>query len=156
MSVTAETETELDLEGIRAKYRQERDKRIRDDGINQYIEVKDEFASFVADPGIDVVPDRAPVSDDVDFLIVGGGFSGLLMGALLKKAGFDNIRILDNGGDFGGTWYWNRYPGVQCDIEFVHVPAASRRPQLHAEGEILLWRGDSRLRPSNWKALQAL
>src|SRR5262249_23739350 len=123
MSKLDQLDGNIDLEEIRAKYRQERDKRIRDDGINQYIEVKDQFASFVADPEVDVVPERAAVSDDVDFVIVGGGFSGLLMAALLKKAGFDNIRILDNGGDFGGTWYWNRYPGVQCDIEsYMYLP----------------------------------
>ena len=56
-------------------------------------------------------------------LIIGGGFGGLLAAARLQKAGITNIRIIEKAGDFGGTWYWNRYPGAQCDIEsYMYLP----------------------------------
>ena len=57
---------------------------------------------------------RDPLSDTVDVVIIGGGFGGLLAGARLREAGFDDLRIIEKGGDFGGTWYWNRYPGAMC------------------------------------------
>jgi cyclohexanone monooxygenase len=63
------------------------------------------------------------VFDEVEFAIIGGGFGGLLMGARLREAGFERIRVVENGGDFGGTWYWNRYPGAMCDVEsYVYLP----------------------------------
>ncbi|MEQ1784880.1 MAG: NAD(P)/FAD-dependent oxidoreductase, partial [Hyphomonadaceae bacterium] len=66
---------------------------------------------------------RAPMFDDVDVVVVGGGFGGLLAGARLKQAGIEDVRIIEKGGDFGGTWYWNRYPGAACDIEsYVYLP----------------------------------
>ena len=59
----------------------------------------------------------------MDVAIIGGGFGGLLSGARLRQAGIRDIRIIEKGGDFGGTWYWNRYPGAQCDIEaYIYLP----------------------------------
>ena len=65
----------------------------------------------------------SPVVDDVDVVIVGGGIAGVLAGAQLRKAGVERIRIVDQAGGIGGTWYWNRYPGVMCDVEsYIYLP----------------------------------
>jgi hypothetical protein len=67
--------------------------------------------------------EREPLTDEVEVLIIGGGFGGLLAGARLREAGIDDIRMVEKGGDFGGTWYWNRYPGAACDVEsYVYLP----------------------------------
>jgi cyclohexanone monooxygenase len=116
-------ELEFDPESLRAKYREERDKRIRLDGNEQYVEVKGDFSRYIDDPYVDPGFTRAPLTDAVDVLIIGGGFGGLLAGARLREAGVQDIRIIEKGGDFGGTWYWNRYPGAQCDIEsYIYLP----------------------------------
>ncbi len=107
---------------LRAKYRYERDKRLREDGNAQYQEVADEFASYTDDPYSEWV-ERDPLNDEVQVAIIGGGFGGLLMGGRLREAGFDDIRVIEQAGDFGGTWYWNRYPGAMCDVEsYCYLP----------------------------------
>ena len=118
------TETRpFDPDALREKYRQERDKRLREDGNQQYVEVKGEFAHFVDDPYVEPGFEREPLTDDVDVVVIGGGFGGLLAGARLREAGVDDIRMIEKGGDFGGTWYWNRYPGAACDVEsYVYLP----------------------------------
>ena len=64
-----------------------------------------------------------PVSEEVDYLVVGAGYSGMLLSVRLLEAGITSIRIVDKAGDFGGTWYWNRYPGAACDIEsYIYMP----------------------------------
>ncbi len=114
---------DFDPEALRAKYRAERDKRIRADGNEQYAEVQGDFSHYVDDPYVDPGFTRAPLTDDVEVLIIGGGFGGLLAGARLREAGVQSLRIIEKGGDFGGTWYWNRYPGAQCDIEsYIYLP----------------------------------
>ena len=113
----------FDPEVLRAKYKKERDKRIRTDGNDQYVEIKGEYSYFEEDPYVTEKLDRAPLSDDTDVIIIGGGFGGLLTGAKLREQGIKDIRIIEKGGDFGGTWYWNRYPGAACDIEsYVYLP----------------------------------
>jgi len=124
--MTEETKA-LDLgfnpDELRQKYSEERVKRIRPDGNEQYIEVKGDFAHYIDDPYLDSVIEREPLADEVDIVIIGGGFGGLLAGARLREAGIEDIRIIEKGGDFGGTWYWNRYPGAACDIEsYVYLP----------------------------------
>ncbi len=122
-SNTASTELGFDPEALRAKYREERDKRLRQDGNDQYVEVKGDFSRYLDDPYVVPGLTRAPLTDAVDVLIIGGGFGGLLAGARLREAGVQSIRIVEKGGDFGGTWYWNRYPGAQCDIEsYIYLP----------------------------------
>ena len=107
---------------LRAKYRYERDKRLREDGNAQYQEVADEFSSYTDDPYTEWT-ERAPLNDEVQVAIIGGGFGGLLMGGRLREAGFDDIRVIEKAGDFGGTWYWNRYPGAMCDVEsYCYLP----------------------------------
>ena len=113
----------FDPEQLRTRYREERDKRLRPDGNDQYIEVKGDFSRYVDDPYVDPGFKRDPVNDSVDAVIIGGGFGGLLAAARLREAGVANIRVIEKAGDFGGTWYWNRYPGAQCDVEsYSYLP----------------------------------
>src|ERR1700722_8536327 len=114
---------DFDPEALREKYRQERDRRVRTDGSQQYVEVQGDFSRYIDDPYVEPGFTRAPLTDEVNVLIIGGGFGGLLAGARLREAGVNEIRIIEKGGDFGGTWYWNRYPGAQCDIEaYIYLP----------------------------------
>ncbi|MFE9067423.1 flavin-containing monooxygenase [Streptomyces violaceusniger] len=113
----------FDPDALRAKYRAERDRRIRPDGRKQYRRIAGDFDSYAQDPYVEPEFTREPLHDRVEVLIIGGGFGGLLAGARLRQAGVREIRMIEQGGDFGGTWYWNRYPGVQCDIEsYVYLP----------------------------------
>ena len=113
---------DFDPEALRRKYREERQKRLRPDGNEQYVEPKGALARYREDPYVEPV-ERAPLADEVDVVVLGGGFGGLLLGARLREAGVGRIRIVELGGDFGGTWYWNRYPGAQCDVEsYIYFP----------------------------------
>ena len=113
----------LDLDALRDRYARERDRRIaQDSGHRQYRDVEQGFAHLLDDP-YGTAPEREPLADDVDVFVVGGGFGGLLTAARLREAGVERIRIADAGSDFGGTWYWNRYPGAACDIEsYIYFP----------------------------------
>ncbi len=112
----------FDPDELKAKYLAERDRRIRPDGNDQYTEVVDEFARYDEDPYTERI-ERDPVDDEVQVVVVGGGFGGLLMGGRLKEAGFTDVRVIEKAGDFGGTWYWNRYPGAMCDVEsYCYLP----------------------------------
>jgi cyclohexanone monooxygenase len=119
---TTTTERAFDPDALREKYRRERDKRIRPDGNDQYKEMVGEYARYLDDPYVAPL-EREPLTDEVDVVIIGGGFGGLLAGARLRQAGVDDLRIIEKGGDFGGTWYWNRYPGAMCDVEsYIYLP----------------------------------
>jgi cation diffusion facilitator CzcD-associated flavoprotein CzcO len=114
---------DFDPDVLREKYRHERDKRVRDDGNDQYVEVTAEFSQYVDDPYVEPGFTRDPVFDHVEVAIIGGGFGGLLTGARLRMAGVESIRMVERAGDVGGTWYWNRYPGAMCDVEsYVYLP----------------------------------
>jgi cyclohexanone monooxygenase len=81
-----------------------------------------DFAAYLDDPYSGPVA-RPALADRVTVAVIGGGLAGLLIGARLKEAGVDDVRIVEKGGDFGGTWYWNRYPGAQCDVEsYIYLP----------------------------------
>ena len=115
------TTTEFDPQELRQKYRFERDKRLRAEGNEQYTDISD-FAEYLQDPYMDSVT-REPLFDEVEVAVIGGGFGGLLAGARLREAGIEDIRMIEKGGDFGGTWYWNRYPGAACDVEsYIYLP----------------------------------
>lgn len=118
-----QTPIDIDIDALQERYRQERAKRLREEGSKQYIELADDYAEFAEiDPHTTQV-DRDPISAEIDVAVLGGGFGGLLTAAYLKKAGVDDVRIIEMGGDFGGVWYWNRYPGIQCDNEsYCYVP----------------------------------
>ncbi len=123
----------IDKEALRAKYAAERDKRLRPDGNDQYLQLKDQLAHYLDDPYTPVV-EREPVTDHVTVAFIGGGFAGLVTGARLKEAGVDDVRIIEKGGDFGGTWYWNRYPGAQCDTaSFVYMPLLEETGHMPTE-----------------------
>jgi cyclohexanone monooxygenase len=115
---------EPDLAAVRERYGRERDKRLRDDGIDQYREASGDLARYADDdPYAASGVERDPVDEDVDVAIVGGGFSGLLAAARLTERGVTSFRIVEAGADFGGTWYWNRYPGAQCDTDaYCYLP----------------------------------
>ncbi|OLL76917.1 Cyclohexanone monooxygenase [Pseudonocardia sp. Ae168_Ps1] len=114
--------TAADMDRLRERYRTERDRRIRTDGTAQYRTATGDFGFYADDPW-SPPGDREPVHDHVDALVVGGGFGGLVAAARLREAGLERIRIVDVAGDLGGTWYWNRYPGIACDIESsIYLP----------------------------------
>jgi len=128
-----ETEPAFDPEELRRRYDEERRKRLRADGNEQYVEMTGQFAHYLEDPYVAPV-EREPLFDDVTVAIIGGGFAGLVTGARLKEAGIDDVRIVEKGGDFGGTWYWNRYPGAQCDVEsYVYLPLLEETGYLPRE-----------------------
>ncbi len=151
--MTADAAT-MDAERIRAKYREERDKRLRQDGNEQYVEMAGDFAHYLDDPYVTPGFTRAPLKDEVDVIVIGGGFGGLLAAARLKEAGVTDLRVIEKGGDFGGTWYWNRYPGAACDIEsYVYLPLLeeigampkekySRAPEILAHAQAIAERFD--------------
>src|SRR3954452_16581245 len=124
----------LDREAIRRRYLEERDKRLRADGNDQYIRLAgSEFAGYLDDPHTPFV-EREPKTDHVTVAFIGGGFAGLVTGARLKEAGVDDVRIVEKGGDFGGTWYWNRYPGAQCDTaSMVYMPLLEETGHMPSE-----------------------
>ncbi|TXL76830.1 NAD(P)/FAD-dependent oxidoreductase [Vineibacter terrae] len=123
MPTHARTPLAFDPDQLRAKYRAERDRRLRPDGDTQYVQIAGALAHYADDPYVAPGFSRAPVADSVDAVVVGGGFGGLIVAARLRAAGIGRIRIIEKGGDFGGTWYWNRYPGAACDIEsYIYMP----------------------------------
>ncbi len=129
----------LDIDALRRRYAEERDKRLRPDGTDQYVQTKGEFGYFVEDPYARPV-ERAPIERTVQALVVGGGFGGILSALQLKKAGLEDILIVEKGGGFGGTWYWNRYPGLACDMKsYVYLPLLEEvgyvPPRNYASGQ---------------------
>lgn len=114
---------ELDIPAMREKYLRERDKRIKREANEQYIETSGKWAEmYEADPYTPVTP-RAPITGETDVVILGAGYCGMMVAVQLKLAGLNNFYNVDHGGDFGGTWYWNRYPGIQCDNDaYCYMP----------------------------------
>ncbi len=126
MSTTAASDArpqpQIDKGALLAKYRAERDKRLRPDGNAQYLALKGRLAHYLDDPYTPVEP-REAKTDHMTFAFIGGGFAGLVTCARLIEARVSDVRIIEKGGDFGGTWYWNRYPGAQCDTaSLVYMP----------------------------------
>ncbi|KAF2170449.1 hypothetical protein M409DRAFT_64184 [Zasmidium cellare ATCC 36951] len=108
------------------RYREEREKRLhaRPEGSEQYRPIKGTISHYLDDPwkGIDEHV-REPFHFDATVIIVGGGFAGQLMARNLLDQGIADFRIIEKGADFGGTWYYNRYPGAQCDTEsYIYMP----------------------------------
>ncbi len=113
---------DFDPKQLKQKYVAERDRRLRKDGNDQYRPVFVDRPEMLED--FDKTPfTREPVREEVDALVVGAGMSGIMTAGALHKAGVASLRVLEAAGDFGGTWYWNRYPGAQCDTEaYVYMP----------------------------------
>ncbi|KAM0493203.1 hypothetical protein ACHAP8_009382 [Fusarium lateritium] len=113
------------------KYAEERNKRLRPEGTAQYINLADsELRKLVADPWVDyeaLARQDQPLQDgdSTKFLVVGAGINGITYAARLIEAGFSpqDIVLVDTAGGYGGTWYWNRYPGLMCDVEgYCYLP----------------------------------
>ncbi|GGO77583.1 flavin-containing monooxygenase [Nonomuraea cavernae] len=123
----------IDKDTLRRKYLEERDKRLRPDGNDQYLQITGRLAHYLDDPYTPRV-EREPKTDHVTVAFIGGGFAGLVTGARLREAGVDDVRLIEKGGDFGGTWYWNRYPGAQCDTaSFVYLPLLEETGHMPTE-----------------------
>src|ERR1700678_1688690 len=137
MTMTSERERAakpaIDKQALLAKYIAERDKRLRPEGNTQYLQLKGQLAHYLEDPYTPRA-ERAPKTDHVTFAFVGGGFAGLVTCARLVEAGVTDVRIVEKGGDFGGTWYWNRYPGAQCDTaSMVYLPLLEETGHMPTE-----------------------
>jgi len=135
--------TEYDPEAVRAKYLAERDRRLVPGRADiRDLRHDDRFARYREDP-FTPHADRDPVAEELDVVIVGGGIAGILAAVELHKAGVDHVRIVDQAGGIGGTWYWNRYPGVMCDIEsYIYLPMLEEMGYVpkdrYASGEEIL------------------
>lgn len=117
------TPDDIDIDALREKYRQEREKRLRPEGSKQYLELTGELAKFYEIDPYTAPLVRDPIREDIYVAVLGGGIAGLLAGAYLKKAGVEDVHIIEMGGDFGGVWYWNRFPGIQCDNDsYCYMP----------------------------------
>ena len=137
----------IDKQALLAKYLAERDKRLRADGNAQYLRLEGQLSHYKRDPYAEPI-NREALFDHVTFAFVGGGIAGLVTGARLVEAGVTDVRIVEKGGDFGGTWYWNRYPGAQCDTaSMVYMPL------LEETGHMPI--GEIRARPRNSRAVPA-
>ena len=113
----------MTIEEVRARYQAERAKRIRPDGNAQFRPLAGDFADFDTDPWVEPGFTRVPVVDETTAVIVGGGFAGMLTAINLTRHGIRDFVIVEKAGDFGGTWYWNRYPGCMCDVEsYTYLP----------------------------------
>jgi len=118
-----DTPDDIDIPSLREKYAKERAKRLRPEGSKQYIELSGEFAKYYEIDPYTPPFVRDPISEDINVAVIGGGICGLLAGAYLKKAGVEDVRVIEMGGDFGGVWYWNRFPGIQCDNDaYCYIP----------------------------------
>jgi len=123
----------IDKQALKRKYAEERDKRLRPEGNDQYLRLEGQLSHYLDDPYTPRAP-REAKTDHVTFAFIGGGFAGLVTGARLKEAGVSSVRIIEKGGDFGGTWYWNRYPGAQCDTaSLVYMPLLEETGHMPSE-----------------------
>jgi len=138
--------TDAQRELLHARYRAERDKRLRPDGNEQYLEPTGRFSNLLDDPWSEP-SEREAINEELDVVIIGAGFAGLAVGARLAEAGVTDVRLVDAAGGVGGTWYWNRYPGAMCDTAaMVYLPLLEETgylpsmkytsaPEIHAHAE---------------------
>ncbi|KAF1918054.1 hypothetical protein BDU57DRAFT_446546 [Ampelomyces quisqualis] len=122
--IAQEQTLSFDPAALKEKYLAERDKRLaRNQGVEQYLSLDGKLSHFLEDPWVEPGFERAPIEEEVDVVIIGGGYGAQVVAVRLIEAGVNNFRIIEKAGDFGGTWYWNRYPGAACDIEsYIYMP----------------------------------
>jgi cyclohexanone monooxygenase len=137
MSCTPTGIPDVDVDALRARYLSERDKRIRPEGQGQYVLTENEFEQYYdADPYTPVQP-REPIrgaAGEIEVAVLGGGWAGLIAAARIQQAGVSDCRIIELGGDFGGAWYWNRYPGIQVDTDaYCYLPLLEETGYLPTE-----------------------
>ena len=133
MTATTAQSPQIDKAALLARYLEERDKRLRPDGNDQYLQITGRLAHYLEDPYTPRT-EREAKTDHVTFAFVGGGFAGLVTGARLVEEGVTDVRIIEKGGDFGGTWYWNRYPGAQCDTaSMIYMPLLEETGHMPTE-----------------------
>jgi hypothetical protein len=115
----------FDPAALKEKYIVERDKRLaRNQGVEQYLSLDGKLSHFLRDPWVESGFEREPVEEEVDVVIVGGGYGAQVVAVRLIEAGVNNFRIIEKAGDFGGTWYWNRYPGMTL-LPYCELPSNS-------------------------------
>ncbi len=103
-----------------ARYREYNQSR---QGAADYIAMEGQFASYLEDVYSAPPVERAALTDECDIVIIGAGFAAMLLWYKIREAGFLDVRVCEKGGDVGGTWYWNRYPGIACDVEaYSYLP----------------------------------
>ena len=103
-----------------AKYRDFKEARR---GAADYMAMEGEFKRYLDDVYSEPPIEREALDDECEVLCIGAGFAGLLLWHKLSSAGFTDVRFCEKGGDVGGTWYWNRYPGIACDVEsYSYLP----------------------------------
>ena len=111
------------IAAARERYAEERAKRVKPKGDKQYSHLSGKFADFDTDPYVEPGFTREPIVEEFTAVILGGGFAGMMTAVELTRYGIRDFRIIEKGGDFGGTWYWNRYPGCMCDVEsYTYLP----------------------------------
>ena len=113
---------DFELRAARERYVQERARRMTPDRGALYDLNEESFARYRRDPFTPIV-EREARAEEVDVLVVGAGMAGVVVGAKLHEAGIERVVLIDEAGGIGGTWYWNRYPGVMCDVEsYIYMP----------------------------------
>ncbi|SDH53367.1 flavin-containing monooxygenase [Pseudonocardia oroxyli] len=106
---------------LEAKYRAEREKRLTADR-GSYLAMTGALQRYADDPYTKPT-ERTHRKESKTVVIIGTGFGGLLMAQRLRAQGIEDFLMLDEAGDVGGVWYWNRYPGASCDIDsYTYLP----------------------------------
>ena len=149
-------EFDFDPDSLRAKYREERDKRIRPDGNEQYVEVKGDFSRYIDDPYVDPGFTRAPLNDAVDVVIIGGGFGGLLAGARLREAGREGYPHHRERRRLRRHLVLEPLSRRAMRYRVVHLSAAARGDRLHPEGEVLVRAGNPRARAAHRREVRSV
>ncbi|GAA1851579.1 NAD(P)/FAD-dependent oxidoreductase [Pseudonocardia ailaonensis] len=121
--------------------RERRTSRVRSRPLD--LNAHEELRPVLADP-LATHGSREPRVIQTGVLVVGTGFSAMLLAMELIDRGVDDFLLVDTATDFGGTWYWNRYPGAQCDVQsYIYLPrleqtgyvpteAYAHQPEIHA------------------------
>ena len=103
-----------------ARYRAFKEARL---GAADYMAMEGEFAKYLEDVYSTPPVEREALTDECEIVVIGAGFAALILWHKLREAGFLDVRFCEKGGDVGGTWYWNRYPGIACDVEsYSYLP----------------------------------